>query len=1183
MSMSRFIHLHVHSHYSLLDSTVKLNDLLRAAKDDGMNAVAVTDHSRMFGALEFQNLSKRHGVKPIHGVAIQVPSVLDDPPTPKPDYQLVLIAENSTGYKNLLQIVSGAWLDDAQRYYGSEKKLPRATWETIRNHSEGLICLTGDLGGEIPTWILRRDIEHAEKAARALEEIFGNGNVFLELQRLPGLPEQEDVCEELIQMSVRLNIPVVATNNVHYLEKDGYIAHGVLTSIGIEKRVSPEILELLPIKDLYFKTQEEMEELFEDVPEALSNTVRIAERCDVIIPTGTYFLPDFEVPDGETIDSYMHDRAMAGLEDRFKELELGGQSYDRDVYIDRLEMECEVISRMGYAGYFLIVWDFIAWARTQNIPVGPGRGSGAGSIVAWTLGITDINPIQYGLLFERFLNPERVSMPDFDIDFCQTRRGEVIQYVSDKYGRKNVGMIVTFGQLKAKAVVRDVARVLNFEMQDTNRIAAMIPADPASRDTLADYAEKLPELKQAFAKDAQHELLYDLCVKLEGNVRNTGIHAAGVVIAGSELWNFVPVIVGDNDELITQFAKDEVEQAGLVKFDFLGLKNLTVIQDALDMIERATGERVDFRKVDLNDPATYVNIQRGDTAGIFQMESEGFQRLVRRLRPDVFEDLIAVVALYRPGPLGSGMVDTYIECKHGRREPDYLHPLLEDVLKETFGVMVYQEQVMQAAQILAGYSLGGADLLRRAMGKKLPEEMAKQREMFVEGARANNVSDEKSKEIFDLIVHFAGYGFNKSHSAAYAMISFQTAYLKAHYPAAFYAALMTSDSGRADKISLFISDARARGIKVLPPDINESDSGFTINHGEIRFGLGAIKGLGEGAIQEIVEERERAPFTSLFDFCERVSSSKKQIEYLVHAGAFDSLYLQSEDEEPSLIEVCKIRGRLYASVDRGVAIGIQRRRDRESGQSSLLDMFGGGGGGGDTAESIDEELVDAPPMADSELLRQEKDLLSVYVTGHPFTRYIVESRLYADHTTISAVQNADGRGFGGPSVTIAGMIDGFDSRTLKSGNGKIAMFRLEDHMGEIGARIFSKNYEEIVEQLVFDEPVLVTGRVRVDNRGEEPEYMLVVDSVRALTSARHEAVNRVCCTVEHTQVDAVGMRKLLEITDEFPGRCRLEMQVIFDQATVDIAFPVPVYVDSSDAFIRAMEAILGEGRIRLAS
>lgn len=1178
--MSEFVHLHVHSHYSLLDSTVKLGDLVDAVHADGMTAVALTDHVRMSGALELQNRAGKTSVRAIHGATIQVPPLFEEGTQPKPDHQLVLLAENLDGYKNLLHIVSHAWHEDSDRYYGPAKDLPRAQWDVIREHSDGLICLSGDLGGEIPTWILRREQDLADRAALELQKIFGAENFFIELQRFPGLPEQEDACEALIEMSRRLKIPVVATNNVHYLKEGDHVPHGILTCIGLEKRVTIDMLEMLPVKDLYLKSQAQMVKLFEDIPEAITNTVRIAERCDVTIPTDEYFLPDFEVPEGFSIDSYMYDRAVAGLEDRLEAIDAAGDvgyEYDRDVYFERLEMERNVIVGMGYAGYFLIVWDFIAWAREQGIPVGPGRGSGAGSIIAWALGITDIDPMRYSLLFERFLNPERVSMPDFDIDFCQNRRGEVIQYVTEKYTPDNVGLIMTFGQLKAKAVVRDVARVLNFPMSETNRIAALIPADPASKDTLGKHVDKIPELREAFASDPQHELLFENCLAIEGTVRNSGVHAAGVVIGGSELWNYVPVILSEDGDLIAQFAKDEVEQAGLVKFDFLGLRNLTVIQHALDMIKRAHGVTIDFTKVDLNDPKTYEIIQRGDTAGIFQMESDGFQRLMKKLRPTAFEDLIAAVALYRPGPLGSGMVDTYIECKHGRQEPDYLHPLLEEILKETFGVMVYQEQVMQAAQVLAGYSLGGADLLRRAMGKKLDEEMKRQRQQFSEGAAENGVDAAKATEIFDLIAHFAGYGFNKSHSAAYAMVSFETAYLKAHYPAAFYAALMTSDSHRADKVANFILNARQRNITVLPPDINQSDLGFTIVDGSIRFGLGAIKGLGEGPIEEMVNERNKEPFTSLFDFCERVSGIvKKQIESLIRAGAFDSLYL-SDQGEPSLHTICRLRAQLTATIDTAVARGAQAREDSASGQGSLLDMFGAG-----NAEQ-DEKLHDAIPWIDSDLLRQEKELLGVYVSGHPFARYVKEAQMYADTTTNSFTEaDAEGRNGRGKKVRVAGMIENYSIRTTRK-DQKMSDFRLEDLYGELRSVIFPRGFEELDAKVSLEEPVIVTGSLSRDNRSDEFEPQLLVDDIETIASVRQEAVRNIHLSVDAEAVADDALDLLWNIVDAHPGGCTVAIDLHYYDATVRLELPEPPRVESSDAFIRAAESILGEGSVRLAS
>lgn len=1169
--MARFVHLHVHTHYSLLDSIVKVDALVDAVKANDMHAVAITDHCRMFGALEFQNRAKKAGIKAIHGVAIQVPALAGEGADPKPDHQLVLLAETLTGYKNLLQIVSHSWLDAV----GTRVDLPVSSWERIRAHSEGLIALSGDIGGEVATWLLRRDQARAEAAALALQEIFGPENFFLEIQRHEGIPEQQEACEALIALGRKLGMRLVATNNVHYLNQGDHIAHGILMCVGMEKRVSGEILEKIPLQDLYLRTPGEMEELFEDVPDAVVNTVAIADRCNVTIPTGTYFLPDFEVPEGFDINSYMHDRALDGLETRFDEMNLAKFPFDKDDYLERLEMECGVISRMGYAGYFLIVWDFIRWARTQGIPVGPGRGSGAGSIVAWALRITDINPMRYGLLFERFLNPERVSMPDFDIDFCQTRRGEVIQYVGEKYGRNNVGMIVTFGQLKAKAVVKDVARVLNLSFADSNKLSALIPSDPAAKTKLREIYDSSEEFRAVVNQDDRNKFLYEMSLALEGNVRNTGMHAAGVVIGQSELWNYVPIVTGAQDEIVTQFAKDEVEQAGLVKFDFLGLKNLTVIHDALEIIERSTGRRIDFNTVDLNDPKTYQVIQSGDTAGIFQMESEGFQRLVRRLKPDVFEDVIAVVALYRPGPLGSGMVDTYIECKHGRKEPDYLHPLLEEILTETFGVMVYQEQVMQAAQLLAGYSLGGADLLRRAMGKKMPEEMAKQRAMFVEGASAKGVPESKSQEIFDLIVHFAGYGFNKSHSAAYAMVTFQTAYLKAHYPAAFYAALMTSDAGRADKVSLFILDARHRGIHVLPPDINQSDLSFTVTDGAIRFGLSAIKGLGDGPIEEVEAVRKEGPFTSLFDFCDRVSMkkvSKRALEALIRAGAFDSLHVE-KGMERSLLEIGKTRARLVAAIDSAVSRGQQTQQDKESGQANLMDLFAAAV----PTDAPVDVLPPATPWSDRELLAAEKELLGVYVSGHPLDRYRTEIQLYADSNT-SQLESVPPR----QTVRIAGMIAAYEEKTLRDGQKKMAFFRLEDHYGEAQAMVYSSKFEDVRDRITMDEPVIVTCQVRADTFGDEPSLKLAVDDIQPLWLARQNAVNKVRLGVDMGRVSEADFDRLLALIDEHPGKCRLELRMLHDQAVITVNVPDETQVSSSDDFLRAAELILGEGMITLA-
>lgn len=1168
--MSEFVHLHVHTHYSLLDSTVKVPDLVQAVANEGMNAVAMTDHCRMFGAIELQDKTKGSEVKPIYGVALQVEARVGEGVAAKASHQLVLLAENLVGYQNLLRIVSLSWLNGER-----DGELPITTWGLIEENREGLIALSGDLGGEVATWLLRRDNERAERFVQEMVGIFGAGNFYLEIQRNEGMPEQNEACEAIIHLARAQNVPLVATNNVHYLAAGDHEAHGILMCIGMEKRVDREILEKIPLRDLYLRSPDEMAELFEDVPDAIANTVRIAERCNVAIPTGEYFLPEFAIPEGFTIESYFRDRARAGLQERFAEMDAVNFHYDAAEYEARLDEELGIIIGMGFPGYFLIVWDFIRWAREHSIPVGPGRGSGAGSLVAWSLRITDVNPVEYGLLFERFLNPERVSMPDFDIDFCPRRRHEVIDYVTEHYGAHNVGMIVTFGQLKPRAVIKDVARVLNFSFAESDRFTKLLPEGPAAaKARLKDTYAGEPRFKELVDQDDRSRYLYESALRLEGNYRNTGIHAAGVVIAQKELWNHVPVIVGPSGELVTQYAKDEVEKAGLVKFDFLGLKNLTVIQDAIDIIDRSKllDEPFDFNKVDLQDPEVYRLIQAGDTAGVFQMESEGFQRLVRRLRPDSFHDLVAAVALYRPGPLGSGMVDTYIDCKHGK-EPEYPHPMLEPILKETFGVMVYQEQVMQAARTLAGYTLGGADMLRRAMGKKKESEMKRHRELFVEGAAKNEISAEKANEIFDLMSHFAGYGFNKSHSVAYALIAFQTAYLKAHFPAAFYAALMTNDAANAEKVSRYIVDARSRGLEVLPPDVNASSHSFTVVGNAIRFGLSAIKGVGSAPIEAIVEEREEEPFETLFDFCERIPSKrvgKRTIEALIRAGAFDSLSAEAAAER-STFEIGRWRARLFAGLDAAVERGQRAQEDRESGQSSLFDMFSQA-----APEQEDTVLPDVPGWTDKVVLSGEKELLGVYVSGHPLDRYRGDIQLFSD-TTSARFETCDNR----QQVRMAGIITDYQERPLRNGNGKMAFFSLEDHYGSTQAIVYSSKIDDVRDDLTPDEPVIVTGTVRIDNFNDERSCKLAVESVEPLWKARVQSVKSATVLLEAQDVCQRQVDALQELFARHPGSCAVKIEVAFELSRLRVKLPEATGIRVSDEFLSEIDSVIGPQRVRL--
>src|SRR5215468_8168505 len=988
-----FTHLHLHTLYSLLDGAIRMKDLIKTVKAKGMSAVAVTDHGNMFGAIDFYKKAKDAGVKPILGMEAYVAGTKGRTDrTEKVANHLILLAKNDEGYANLRVLASKAYLDGF--YYH-----PRIDKQLLREHSAGLFGLTACLGGEVTSACYRGDMDAARSAAREYKDIFAPGHFFLEIQS-NGLPEQEKANANLKQLARDVDLPLVATADAHYIQREDAPAHELLMAIASGKTLADSKRMRHSTDQLYVTSPEEMLAYFSDVPEAVHNTMRIAEQCTLELKLGKAMLPTFQVPEGHTPDSYMAELATRGLEERFKELPY---QVDRELYLHRLGTELAVISKMGFSGYFLIVQDFINWAKRHGIPVGPGRGSGAGSIVAYALRITDLDPIPYNLLFERFLNPERVSMPDFDIDFCQDRRDEVITYVSGKYGQDNVGQIITFGSLKAKSVLRDVARVFGLPFSEGDRIAKLVPE--VLNITLKDAIEMEPRLREMIDKptvlgtleggrEVTSKEVLTISMALEGLHRQAGMHAAGVVIADKPLWEFVPVYQRPGESvLITQFAKDEVEAAGLVKFDFLGLTTLTVIQNALDLINRGRPpeRQLTTQQIPIDDAAAYDLMSRGDTAGIFQMESSGFTEMVMKLKPSCFEDVIAAGALYRPGPLDSGMVDVFINRKHGRERVTYPHPKLEPVLKDTYGVIVYQEQVMQISQVLGGYSLGRADLLRRAMGKKKAEVMAAERQGFLEGCRKNGVDPKVAGEIFDLMEKFAEYGFNKSHSAAYGLITIQTAWLKAHYPVEFMAALLTSEKDNTDKVVAHIAEARADGITVLQPDVNESDLEFGVapdpkKPGKqlIRFGLGAIKGVGENSIDAVLAARKK-PFAGLFDFCGRVDTHKvnrKTLEALVAAGAFDF--------------TGRPRKSLFDAIEAALQQGISAQKDRESGQFGLF------GGGAKAADAPPEERVKgSEEWAEKERLALEKQAIGFYITGHPLARYEGDVKRYATHTCAS--------------------------------------------------------------------------------------------------------------------------------------------------------------------------------------
>lgn len=1177
--MSQFVHLHVHTQYSLLDGAVRISELMSKVKDLGMSAVAMTDHGNMFGAVDFQKAAKKKGIKPIIGCEMYITlEPYQESRDPK-SYHLTVLAQNHIGYKNLMLLNSYAWL------YGLHQRtnIPRIDFELLSQHSEGLIILSGDLGGEINQQILRGDRDAARATAIRYRDLLGPDHYYLEIMD-NALDEQARCNAALIELSEELHIPLVATNDCHYMNREDARAHAILMCIQLGKSVDLDRVLEHNVDQLYVRSPEEMSEAFAHVPDAISNTVKIAEMCNLEIPLGQVFLPQYDVPKDflkthnitepkEGIAAYFAHVSREGLEARFLEFENIGKIVDKDAYRERLEVEIGVITRMDFPGYFLIVWDFIAWAKAQGIPVGPGRGSGAGSIVAYAMEITDIDPIPYELLFERFLNPERVSMPDFDIDFCMNRRGEVIQYVTEKYGQHNVGQIITYGQLKAKAVVRDVGRVLNFNYAETDAIAKLIPEEVGI--ALADALKREPRLQEMCDTDPKVNALFDIALSLENLNRQAGIHAAGVVISEEVLWHYVPICRGANGEIVTQFAKNEVEEAGLVKFDFLGLKTLTVVNDAVRLINVQRTARkeplFDIRTIPLDDKDVFKLISAGNTTGVFQLESSGFQELLIKLKPDCFEDIVAAVALYRPGPLGSGMVDDFVDRKHGRKRVEYPHPWLEETLKPTYGVMVYQEQVMRTAQVMAGYTLGGADLLRRAMGKKKPEEMAKQKQIFVEGAQKLEVDTRKAEEIFELMEYFAGYGFNKSHSAAYALITYQTAFLKAHYEVEFMAALMTNDRDNTDKIVRFINEAKGMGIDVLPPDVNESGLDFGVVEGKIRFGLGAIKGVGGAVIEAIVETREKGtPFKNLFDFCARVDTkklNKRTLETLIRCGAFDSI----GPAEGSLYigDIALARARMIAAIDLAVDRGAKSQHDREVGQSSLFGMMAPAAQ--ETYLEVAYPMVDA--FSDTEVLDLEKSLLGFYVTGHPLDRFDREVGLYGATPTANLV----GQGAGRETVAVAGVITEYRERPLKSGNGRMAFMQLEDKSGSIEVLVFASVFAEYEMVFKSGQPLLVKGLVVEDGDGEARQRKLRANEFIQMADARRERVKRVKLEINVGEVINGELEKIQKLLKTHPGQCRtsicMKVEREHGSGLVELPLGSHFWVDPSDEFLMNMERL----------
>ncbi|RMG17598.1 MAG: DNA polymerase III subunit alpha [Deltaproteobacteria bacterium] len=1123
--MADFAHLHVHTLFSLLEGAIRLDPLLERVREGGMDSVAITDTGNLFGAVTFYKKARAAGIKPILGSEVTVTTGHPE----RPQAHLVLLAKDTTGYRNLSYLLSKAHLEGGGVVDSA----------LLASHAEGLFALSACVEGEVAQHVRAGEMDAARESAARWKRIFAPGHYHLELQK-NAHPDQGRVNDALKELSRDLKIPLVATCDCHYLDRRDARAHEVLMAIKHQVGVD-ELRRMRPFGDTqYLRSEAEMLELFEDVPDAVYRAAEIAEACQVELELGKVYLPAYEVPEGYDQPGWLREAARRGLERRLEEI---GDAYavDREAYTERLEHELDVIVEMGFSGYFLIVQDFINWAKANGVPVGPGRGSGAGSLVAYALRITDLDPIHHGLLFERFLNPERVSMPDFDVDFCQTRRDRVIRYVTQKYGAEQVGQIITFGQLKARSVIRDVVRVMGLPYAEGDRIAKLVP--DVLGITLEQAIEMEPRLKEL--KEDQENPIYgeilEIALKLEGLNRQAGMHAAGIVIGDKPLWEYVPLYRGNDGEIVTQFAKDEVEEAGLVKFDFLGLKTLTVIDHALSLVnrDRPASERVDIHAIPLDDPEVYRLIARADTTGVFQLESSGFKELLKKLKPDRFSDIVAAVALYRPGPLQSGMVDDYIARKHGRQKVTYPHPALEKTLEETYGVIVYQEQVMEIARLLAGYSLGAADILRRAMGKKKADVMAKERARFLEGAKARGVDPAKAGEIFDLMEKFAAYGFNKSHSAAYGLITYQTAWLKTHHPVEFMCALLSSEKDNTDKVVAHIGEIRREmGIEVLPPDINESVREFDVapparpgGQRRIRFGLGAVKGVGESAVEAILEAREAGPFRGLFDFCERVDLrrvTKKTIEVLIKAGCFDFVGVP--------------RWQLVASIDRAVDRAQKAQRDRAMGQS---DLFGGlSGGRGDAGDETERpELYAAPgqtvdPWTERELLTHEKQALGFYVSGHPLDRYVAELERLA--TPLEQVRDLGNF----QEVRVGGVVTALRERPLRSGSGRMAFVTLEDLSGTLEAICFSSVYAECEALLKSDEPLLLTAKTRLEGDDEEQVMRLNIQKVERLADVRAQEASAVTITVAPDALTAERAEQLRALLGAHPGTCRAYLRVV---------------------------------------
>ncbi len=1145
-----FVHLRLHTEYSLVDGLVRIKPLAKAVAEKGMPAVAVTDQGNLFAMVKFYRAAMAQGVKPIIGVDIWLTN--DDEPTQP--YRLTLLCQNNDGYRNLTELVSRTYTE------GQHRGMPILQPAWLEGHNEGLIALSGGREGDVGRALLAGDTARVQVCLHRWQRLFPD-RYYLELQRT-GRPEEENYLHAAVALAQSADLPVVATNDVRFLQAGDFEAHEARVCIHDGRTLDDPRRPKNYSEQQYLRSPEEMAELFSDIPEALENTVEIAKRCTVELTLGENFLPDFPIPEGLTEAEYFRQESRKGLEVRLDKL------FDRNApdfaairkpYDERLEIELDVIIEMGFPGYFLIVADFIQWAKNNGIPVGPGRGSGAGSLVAYVLTITDLDPLEYDLLFERFLNPERVSMPDFDVDFCMEGRDRVIDYVAQHYGREKVSQIITYGSMAAKAVVRDVGRVFGHPYGFVDRISKMIPFEVGI--TLEQAMEQEDPLRELYEQDEEVTALIDMAKSLEGLKRNAGKHAGGVVIAPTKLTDFCPLYCEEGGEnVVSQFDKDDVEAVGLVKFDFLGLRTLTIIDWALDNIEEQKGKdaRPDIESIPLDDAPTYTLLKACNTTAVFQLESRGMKDLIKRLQPDAFEEIVALVALFRPGPLGSGMVDDFINVKHGKKAAQYPHPDIKSILEPTYGVILYQEQVMQIAQVLAGYTLGGADMLRRAMGKKKPEEMAKQRELFTKGALERGVEEKTATYIFDLMEKFAGYGFNKSHSAAYALVSYQTAWLKTHYPAAFMAAVMSADMDNTDKVVTLIEDAREMKLEVVSPNVNACQYKFTVKDDQgIFYGLGAIKGVGEGAIEGIINSRQKdGPFRDLFDFCQRIDlkkANKRTLEGLIRAGAMDDL-------GPN-------RATLMATLESAVQRAEQHHKNLASGQN---DMFGVAGP--QTEEEAGQFIV-AKDWDDEIRLTGEKETLGLYLTGHPIDRYEHEINQIVSKRIAELNPKND------QNITVAGLVVAMRTMNTKRGD-RIAFITLDDRTGRLELAVFSEAYNHYRDLIAKDRLLVVEGEVSLDDY--TGGLKMSANKIYDIDHAREAFARQLVLKVDQKKAGNGFIRGLTEVLDPYrQGHCPIRVDYRQASATAQIQLGANWRVKPTDELMRRLDELVGRAHVKV--